>query len=606
MTIKEDLMRVYAYGQGPYFQAIQAIPSYKAELARTSTDYNKGFWSNPLGIIPEFTADEFEKQREKYQAKYGSTVNVPGFNDVVHWKIPPKITPEQMAAHRFAQKRKLPSPLNADQLQLLAVKKQRFLKALASPTPAWVKNVGAVMTSLDNLQDGMITAAVLGRLTAKIIPSLRNKILPGIGWVLLGSDILNLFNAFTWTSFAANGAKRSIEGTADRNPFHAKAKAKRATALSRKFLTFGEFIQIAQTTDQAIGFGLCLGGIIGMVTDLASRANDYAMPAQPRTWKTWEEFQLSDQAFYNKLTTDWEALKDYTNLTLKWGKNLDKLVQQKMLAAPDVAADWMKNKFVIAWDRIKQAVPNAIKSFASQLTAAMIAATNVGAMPADDKALVYLSLGLSSQGVADYWIANEPLNATRDIRSYRFRPPQPTDPSTIYLLEEGMPNWRESLKWPHLDLPSATAEELAYTYAPRIKDQFQTYALQNAHDLSAAFAAQQTIPFVQNITRALSDDHQAVTSRSAYAQVAVNLARDIYIMPPDTPAPIIARFADWIGVYERTIGQVPSTKEAAAQGEVLGIKWMRSFPRRTFNAAYKLFPQWQAIQDQLEDLYIAD
>lgn len=288
MSIKADILRALDYGKTAYYQAIQALPSYSHLLERVRRDYNERTWIDFTGFYPKFPTEEFNKRRDQYQAKYGNTVNIPGFQDVIHITPKEQISAEERAAHIWAIERGLPSPLTPAQQQVMKYKKFRFLKALASATPAWMKTAGAIGTTLDNVEDAFITIVVLGRIAVKIAPKLTKGLMPGLGWVLTGADILNLFNAASWVSFAANKHKRLIEDMAEKNPFHAKAKAARTMKLKRTTPSFGEFLEILQTTDQLFGVGLCLGGLMGMVTDSAGK------PSTHTTGKTSTNY--SDEA----------------------------------------------------------------------------------------------------------------------------------------------------------------------------------------------------------------------------------------------------------------------------------------------------------------------
>ena len=125
MSTKEDVLRALEYGKDAYYQAIINVPSYQTELARVRTDYNERTWIDFSGFLPKFTTAEFEERRQKYQAKYGNVVNVPGFADVIHIIPKATITAEERAAHLWATKRGLPSPLTTEQ-----------------PTPSDTKNSG--------------------------------------------------------------------------------------------------------------------------------------------------------------------------------------------------------------------------------------------------------------------------------------------------------------------------------------------------------------------------------------------------------------------------------------------------------------------------------
>lgn len=104
MSTKEDLQRAYQYGKDPYYNAIRAVPAYQTELERTRTDYTGRSWIESPFKFPKFTDDAFEARRVAYQAKYGVKVNIPGFEDIIHWNLPVRISVEEMAAHRFAKK----------------------------------------------------------------------------------------------------------------------------------------------------------------------------------------------------------------------------------------------------------------------------------------------------------------------------------------------------------------------------------------------------------------------------------------------------------------------------------------------------------------------
>jgi hypothetical protein len=304
MTIKEDLLRASEYGKTEYYRAIKEVPSYQKELERTRTDFKGRSWIESPFKLPKFTTDEFEAKRKQYQEKYGTVVNIPGFNDIIHLKLPVKLTAEEIAAHKFALARGLPSPLSTEQLQALQGRKYRFLKSLAVPTPEWLRQYGIMSNFLDNTEDALVTAVVLGRLLVKFAPRVFKGIIPGLGWLLLGSDIINMTNTIGMITFAANGKKRIIEDLAHDNPFHAKAAARRTRKLGRSFPTFGEWLEVLQTTDQLFGVGLCLGPLMGTIVDAAS-------------WSTGKLFSMGLKAF-NIVSNPTEEQKFYGEV-LKYG-----------------------------------------------------------------------------------------------------------------------------------------------------------------------------------------------------------------------------------------------------------------------------------------------
>ena len=540
MGVKEDLLRLAGYGKDPYYAGLTQLPAYQRELEKVRTDYKGRSWIESPFKLPRFTDKEFEEKRLKYQARYGSKFDVPGFNDVFHLKIPVTITAEQMAAHRIAKKRGLPSPLMPEQVEALAGRRYRFLKALASPQPGWLRNASAVLTFLDNSEDALVTAAVLGRLIVKYGPRIFSKMAGPLGWVLMGSDILNFFNISSQISFAAMGHKRIIEDYTNKMPFSAKARAARTSKLSKLWPTFGEILEIAQTTDQMFGFGICLGQVMGMVQEVIIA----------------EASQLEYMGV--KIV---ETIKQPT----QWEK-----IWARALKSPSII--WSGGNLYLK----------------------------------DDREAITSTADTSIHALWPWWYKENPLEKIKGLANWLIKPPKATRLETIETLAETGYDPNAQPNWPILDVPAATLEEITRTFAPVIKQEFQDYALRHRTDWNAYICGSKATDYIQGITAALSDEGTAVVSQNAFAQAAKEMSRDVLLMPPDTPQQLVDKLADWIGSYERRTAGAPSTKEIEAAGRTLGIQWTRSFPRVTFGKAAELYPEWKAIQEQLQQLNIAD
>ena len=217
-----------------------------------------------------------------------------------------------------------------------------------------------------------------------------------------------------------------------------------------------------------------------------------------------------------------------------------------------------------------------------------------------------MTLDAAIQGLMPWWIENDPLANFPEIREFKFTAPGPTDSITIDLLNENVMRWQKTVLWPNLNKKYATIEEIAFVYAPLIKDSFQTYCLNNSHDYDAMIAAQQVVEFTKNMTRSFSDDNEVRLGMTAWWAVAEDMMREIFIIPPDTSETAIEALADYIGSYERKTNEAPDIKDVAAAGETAGIEWMRTFPRRAFDQAAEIFPKWQVIQDQVAELFAMD
>lgn len=540
MSLKEDLLRAYSYGSTEYYRALQKLPSYQKELERTRTDYNGRSWIQSPFKLPRFTDDEFEIRRKNYQAKYGTKIEIPGLGDIFHLKIPVKISVEEMAAHRLAIRKGLPSPLTKDQQQSLVGRKYRFLKSLAAATPEWLRNYGSVATFLDNSEDALVTAAVLGRLTRLIMPKIWFKLVPGLGWVLLGADIINTFNIFSVLSFSAMGKKRIMEDLTKKNPFHSKAWAHRATKLYRVVPSVGEMLEVAQTTDQIFGIGLCLGGIVGAVNQV--------------------------------MQAGMETIAEYGAKTAVTVQHLS------------------------AWETI----------WADQLLGAAALLSGTGSMIKRNIEETIFVAESALHGLMPWWFKNDPLKEFYKIGDYHIRPPKSTNPATRSMLIDAGIDPDKTSNWPILNKPTATIGELLYAYSPRIKDTVQQYWLSNKNDLNALYAGQKAVDFHEGIVSMMSNDGSVLKKQTAYSQAAKEMSRDVLLIPPDTPQELINALADWINNYERTFADTPSVKSIELQGNLIGIKWSRSFPRITFEKAAEAFPEWKAIQDLIPQIFVAD
>lgn len=562
MSLKEDLLRAYAYGTGTYYAAIRGVPSYQAELERTRTDYTGRSWIESPFKFPKFTDDDFEARRVAYQAKYGTKINIPGFDDIIHWKLPTRISTEEMAAHRFAKKRSLPSPLSPEQLGMLTARKYRFLKALASPTPKWLQNVGAIQNALDNAQDAMTTTAVLGRWAAKIAPRLLGRAVPVFGWVLLGGEIINLGNIFTWMRFAGNPTSCKKMDLANKNPFHRKAAIARAAKMRRSWATVGEIIEILQTTDQVFGVGLSLGGIVGAATDVLSTAQlyeEYKIKGKP-----WP-FKRPSPAFL-------AAAVELTRQLIQPFKQPTPFIQKQMKA----------------------------------LRGSMLLSTFKDDVPKNLHTQAYITANTAAQTLGPWWAAQDATSMFKNLPTIKI-PAQAIDNElTRDTLEDHQIDPDQPQLWPHLNVEVATAEEILYTYAPMIKDSLQTYCLRYQRDYEGMIGAWSAVDFHETMLSLLDDNGEVRVGRTAYANVAQQMTESVQLIPPDTPEETIAKFADWVGTFERRTAESPKLSEFLAAGKAIGIEWMYSFPRIAFEKVEELFPGWPAIQDQIGELFVPD
>lgn len=540
MGKKEDLQRALAAGKDEYYKALQSETSYQKTLQKLKdTRPEKSWIQSPFGL-PKFTTDEYEAALAKYQAKYGSKLNVPGFEDVIQWKPRITITNEEMAAHLTAQKKGLPSPLSDDQLASLASKKLRFLKMLQQPNTYVQRQITAVATAADNAEDALVTFVVLGRLARWAAPRALSRLTPVLGWAQTGSDLLNLINIAAQVTKKAYSNKRLLEKKVDNNPFHKKFYAQDAKRLSKTWPGFGEVLEIAQTTDQIFGVGLCLGGLMSTVQDVLIKGVE----------------QLGLTAANIISTAEGE-------------ESLGEIWADAIEAASIVwnAKDWVDNQTL-----------EQVTLAASESMAAL--------MPT--------------------WLQVESPEFLQVMKAAGQKKKKYTRVDTKYVLQELGIDPSATPKWPMLEVETASLEELAYTYGPRIKDNFQAYALENEGTIGAELIGAAASDFHASIIQAFSDDHEVHASQTAAAGAVKDMALTTLLPSQDTPQNAIDNLADWITQYERDTGSQPSTKDIKNKGNDLGVQWTSKYPTELSSKAKELWPGWQAIQDQLQTLNLPD
>jgi hypothetical protein len=171
------------------------------------------------------------------------TVTLPGLDDTYHL-IPETARPEAERRARAAAR--------AERIQ-------------ASPTPEIVRGVQDILTRIDDVQDGLVTLSLITRLVAS-----RNPTLAPVAKVMaVGADVLNL-GRFAQTAGLLGGThKGGLYRALAASPRTYSSRLRRTLRTGRLNPTWGEALQVLQTTDQLFGVGLSLGAVMGAATDLA-------------------------------------------------------------------------------------------------------------------------------------------------------------------------------------------------------------------------------------------------------------------------------------------------------------------------------------------------
>lgn len=218
-----------------------------------------------------FTSEEFTQRKAAYVAKYGYTVNIPGFRDIIKLGLDQPPSEQELSQYSSKDPGELSVRRWEEIKQYKAKKKESFMRMMASPSPNWVNNVGTAMTFLDDVNDSLGTLSMVARLTAHMLPKALGKILMGpAGWALTAAEIANVGMTLSRLPMRAVKLKPQLHKGLGLNPFSKKARVARAVKLRTLRPSKGEIIEALQTTDNIFGVGLCLGPIMGLLTDVAS------------------------------------------------------------------------------------------------------------------------------------------------------------------------------------------------------------------------------------------------------------------------------------------------------------------------------------------------
>jgi len=225
-------------------------------------------WTAPFHA-PVFTNEEYAKAKAEYAARYGHQITLPGLSDIIHIGQPKPMTDQEKDWYRKRQNWNFSKKRFDEIMEMKWKKKQRYDAMLHSPTPAIVQNAASLLCAIDDAQDAISTMAWMGRILIHFAPRILGRSMMGpVGWLLLGADILSLVMILGGMGLVLPQKKKTFEGATSSNPFSRKARVKRKKKLFKWKPTFADSIQALQTTDQVFGFGVCLGPIVGLISDI--------------------------------------------------------------------------------------------------------------------------------------------------------------------------------------------------------------------------------------------------------------------------------------------------------------------------------------------------
>ena len=526
--------------------------------------------------LPKFTDEKFEKQKEAYNKKFGYTVTVPAFGDVIQLKrFPPlteketklwtgKIPVSEMPRHDLTVEEidtwirtKKGSPprtrtLNAEEqkeyranaknlipAERLAEiktekenKRRKYLAMLGSPSPKIVRSAGAVLTSLDDAQDAISTLACIGKIAAVVAGGTTAAVLSGpVGWLAAAATMLQMINPYS--------------------------KLKRSK-------TAPKMVELQWIKGKS---GKYIVGRKGKKdAESATDKNPFSKKARAKTAANIKKFKPS-------LANAIEALQ-VTSGIFGVGVSIGPL----MGFAQDVAAGlWRAAKGEkVSW---KSEPPPITGSAASAMKALKAQAVFHGfpwKSDMTDEIASMMASNLALQVVEPYLKEWNPLEQVENLANVEISAPRPTDVLTLEIIEESGKSLDDVCNWPQNGEQWISLGELQDKTAQQAAENLTRFAQDNPNSIEAFIAGQNAHDFALGVIEAIEGPGHVSIEYSITERIILIILDNGWEYPKDITEAQVEKFEDWIYTHEY-MNTPTSAKDIWRYAEVFcGFSWARS------------------------------
>ena len=301
-----DMFYYYAVGLRIYGEQRMTLEQAAADLSISPSEalsYQTGYLLFK-DVIDKRTVSDLPTPY--YAPEVKKEIVIPAWNDIIHLVPPYEPTGEELKNVELVGEAwdiydgnvsRIAAYLNMDVGDVLDYKQKysdmwadRYKKIdtaknlLASPTPELFKNIGTIMTALDDVQDFTTTVGVLSRILGRVFKPAE---LLAIGAFTVGEFL----NRLTMMS-AITGIEKAVICHLVKDLKHSSRfstiKEDVDKRMRRLFPSQGEVLEILQTTDQLFGVGISLGPLVGLVEDVIF---GYPIGAETR----FKEWKISDR-----------------------------------------------------------------------------------------------------------------------------------------------------------------------------------------------------------------------------------------------------------------------------------------------------------------------
>jgi hypothetical protein len=558
-------------------------------------------WTAPFKL-PQWSDEQFEKQKTAYNKKHGYSVTMPAISDIIQltpfkpltdretelWtgkrkplsaqeqidlklagkpipstdlsadmpRIPltldeidtwiktktgsPPKTRRPTEAEQKEYKANLKNLIPADRREEIRVEKQRrkdrITSMLASPAPKILRSAGSVMVALDNAQDAIATAGVLGMIAGAVLGPAAAALLAGPVGILGGTAALmsaiNPMSYMKWPkgrTAAGRAAKRDLEKFSDKNPFSKKARAKTAAKMAKFRPGFSNLVEALQVTQNIFGIGLCLGPIMGVAQDVLSGV--------VRQW-------TGDKVDY-KFAPD------------KYRKE----IERPSPAKPVVVAE------------PPPLMPKHVQNLMRDLKSYNAAFATPWHSDLLEETRLMVAANLSLQVVTPYLQEWSAFDQVENLTDVLVEAPQPTDPLTLEAIEETGHTIDELCNWPQNGERMITAGDLFDATWQQAAENLTHFAQANKNSEVAYAAVQNAHDFALGSIEAIEGPGSVAIEYSHTERIILTILGNNWRYPDDITPAQIQKFEDWVYVHEYMNTQ-PSGKDIWRYAEVFcGFQW---------------------------------
>lgn len=465
---------------------------------------------------------EFWAMKQAYVAKYGYTITIPSLDQIIQLSpIDPPTPMEELIWKRKAWQ--LMSPARRMEIQQYKDKrKAQFLAMLGAPTPKFLLQTGAVMTSLDDMEDCLATLVVIGKVLLKAMPGLVGKILAGpFSWILLATDVINtcvalgrgaivkiaykiikgqkIVEALYGGSKLSRSGKIKALAAAEGSPTLKKMLAAEAKKLKGHIGLTAAAVEAAQVTQNVFGIGISLGPIVGLATDAASGLVRTIMGQQVGVRAM---SQPPPEVFF---TTGAKGGAEFA------------------YAPPATPPTYYPSCRALKAATVLMAAGHEF----DEQTTNMIAATTY----------------LAHQAILSTDEPWNPLDQMVDMKVLQIPAPQGMNWATKEMLEEHNFDWQNSLCWPHNGKPYGAIQDIVTDYPSQINSWMTKEIKKRKRDGSGYFLGALTSEIYGHALANLEGEDQVRYEYTEPARWMNTLLEKGYYPNPDQPKENLTRLA---------------------------------------------------------------